>query len=64
MIGHGTHVSGIIAAKKNGIGIVGVAPGVRLAAMKVAIDDVNDPNFGLVFPDAVVCGIDWAVAQA
>ncbi len=63
VIGHGTHVSGIIAAKKNGIGIVGVAPGVRLAAMKVAIDDVNDPNFGLVFPDAVVCGIDWAIAH-
>jgi hypothetical protein len=63
VIGHGTHVSGIIAAAKNGIGIVGIAPGVRLAAVKVAIDDVNDPNFGLVFADAVVCGIDWAVAH-
>ena len=63
VIGHGTHVSGIIAAKQNGIGIVGVAPGVRLAAVKVAVDDVNDPNFGSVFADAVVCGIDWAVAH-
>jgi subtilisin family serine protease len=63
VIGHGTHVSGIIAAAKNGIGIVGVAPGVRLAALKVAVDDVNDPNFGLVFADAVVCGIDWAIAH-
>jgi subtilisin family serine protease len=63
VIGHGTHVSGIIAAAKNGIGIVGVAPGVRLAAVKVAIDDVNDPKFGLVFGDAVVCGIDWAIAH-
>jgi subtilisin family serine protease len=63
VIGHGTHVSGIIAAAKNGIGIVGVAPGVRLAAVKVAVDDVNDPNFGLVFGDAVVCGIDWAIAH-
>jgi subtilisin family serine protease len=36
---------------------------VRLAAVKVAIDDLNDPNFGLVFADAVVCGIDWAVAH-
>jgi subtilisin family serine protease len=63
VIGHGTHVSGIIAAAKNGIGIVGVAPGVRLAAIKVAVDDVNDPNFGLVFADAVVCGIDWAIGH-
>ena len=63
MIGHGTHMSGIIAGKKNGVGIVGVAPGVRLAAVKVAVDDVNDPNFGLVFPDAFVCGIDWAISH-
>jgi subtilisin family serine protease len=62
-IGHGTHVSGIIAGKKNGVGIVGVAPGVQLAAVKVAIDDINDPNFTLVFPDAVVCGIDWAISH-
>ena len=63
VIGHGTHVSGIIAAAKNGVGIVGVAPGVRLAAIKVAVDDVNDPNFGLVFADAIVCGIDWAIGH-
>src|SRR5215471_4822532 len=63
IIGHGTHVSGIIAGKKNGVGIVGVAPGVRVAAAKVAVDDINDPNFGLVFPDAVVCAIDWAIGH-
>jgi subtilisin family serine protease len=63
IIGHGTHVSGVIAGAKNGVGIVGVAPGVRLAAVKVANDDVNDPNFGLVFPDAVVCAIDWAIGH-
>jgi subtilisin family serine protease len=65
VIGHGTHVSGIIAAAKNGIGIVGVAPGVRLAAVKVAIDnvDLSDPTFALVFADAMVCGIDWAAAH-
>src|SRR6266702_2611851 len=32
--GHGTHNAGTIAAAKNGIGIVGVAPNVRLAAIK------------------------------
>jgi hypothetical protein len=63
IIGHGTHMSGIIAGKKNGVGIVGVAPGVKLAAVKVAIDDVNDPNFSLVFPDAFVCGLDWAISH-
>ncbi len=65
VIGHGTHVSGIIAGAKNGIGIVGVAPGVRLAAVKVAIDnvDISDPTFSLVFADAMVCGIDWAAAH-
>jgi subtilisin family serine protease len=61
IIGHGTHVSGTIAGKKNGVGIVGVAPGVKLAGVKLAVDDVNDPNFGLVFADAMVCAIDWAI---
>ena len=33
--GHGTHVAGIAAAIDNGTGIVGVAPGARLWAIKV-----------------------------
>jgi len=32
--GHGTHVAGIAAALDNGIGVVGVAPGARLWALK------------------------------
>jgi len=32
--GHGTHTAGIIAAAKNGIGIVGVAPNVKIAGIK------------------------------
>ena len=33
--GHGTHVAGIIGALDNNIGVVGVAPGVQLWALKV-----------------------------
>ncbi|MDP2362132.1 MAG: S8 family serine peptidase, partial [Ignavibacteria bacterium] len=33
--GHGTHVAGIIGAKNNSIGSVGVAPGAKVAAVKV-----------------------------
>lgn len=51
---HGTHVAGILAAADNGRGITGIAPGVRLASMKV-IDDQ-----GYVTPEAAICGLLWA----
>ncbi|MCG8917060.1 S8 family serine peptidase [Actinokineospora sp. PR83] len=51
---HGTHVAGLIAAADDGRGVTGVAPGVRLASVRV-VDDR-----GLVFPEAVVCGLMWA----
>ncbi|MGH3436283.1 MAG: S8 family peptidase [Sciscionella sp.] len=51
---HGTQVAGIIAAADDGKGITGVAPGVRLASVKV----VNDR--GYIYPAAVVCGLMWA----
>jgi subtilisin family serine protease len=63
ILGHGTFTSGTIVAPQNGVGTVGVAPGAKIGMVKVAVDDVNDPNFGLVFPDAVVCGIDWGIAH-
>jgi len=63
VFGHGTFTSGIVGAAKNNVGIVGVAPGVRLAMVKVAVDDFNDPNVGLVFADAFVCAVDWAIAH-
>jgi subtilisin family serine protease len=52
--GHGTHTAGTIAAAANGIGIVGVAPSVRLAAIKAGDAD------GFFFPDAVICAFMWA----
>ena len=33
--GHGTHVAGIIAARSNSIGVVGVAPGVKVQPIRV-----------------------------
>lgn len=51
---HGTHVAGIIAAARNGIGIVGVAPNVRMASVKV----VNDA--GSIYPEYAICGFMWA----
>ncbi|MGW7258143.1 S8 family peptidase [Streptomyces sp. NPDC054834] len=51
---HGTHVAGEIAGAKNGVGITGVAPGVRVAGIKV-----GNPN-GYFYTEAVVCGFVWA----
>jgi subtilisin family serine protease len=52
--GHGTHTAGTIAAAANGIGIVGVAPNVRIAGIKAG----NDAGF--FFPEAVICAFIWA----
>jgi subtilisin family serine protease len=52
--GHGTHTAGTIAAAKNGIGMVGVAPNVKIAGIKAGNDD------GFFFPEAVVCAFMWA----
>lgn len=52
--GHGTHTAGTIAAAKNGIGIVGVAPNVKLAGIKAGTAG------GFFFPEAVVCAFMWA----
>jgi subtilisin family serine protease len=51
---HGTHVAGTVAAARNGVGIVGVAPGVRIASVKVVNDD------GFIYPEYSICGIIWA----
>ncbi len=63
VLGHGTFTSGLVGAAKNNVGIVGVAPNVTLAMVKVAVDDFNDPNVGQVFADAFVCAVDWAIGH-
>lgn len=56
--GHGTHVAGTVAALDNGIGVVGVAPGARLHAVKVLRAD------GSGYLSWIVAGIDWVTARA
>ncbi|MFT4037733.1 MAG: S8 family serine peptidase [Thermomicrobiales bacterium] len=56
--GHGTHVAGIAAAIDNTVGVVGVAPGARLWAVKV----LNSKGGG-AFSD-VICGLDWVAGQS
>src|SRR5256885_8331720 len=52
--GHGTHTAGTIAAARNGFGIVGVAPNVRLGIIK------SGDAAGFFFPETVVCAFMWA----
>ncbi|MEV7091207.1 S8 family serine peptidase [Amycolatopsis sp. NPDC051045] len=52
--GHGTHVAGTIAAARNGAGVVGIAPGTKIAAVKLAeLDDTETA-------ESMVCGFVWA----
>ena len=51
--GHGTHVAGTIGASDDGEGVVGVAPGVRLWAVRV----LNAAGSGTTAQ--VICGIDF-----
>ncbi len=55
--GHGTHVAGTVAALDNGLGVVGVGPGIDLYAIKV----LDASGSGSV--STVVAGIEWAVAE-
>ena len=57
-LGHGTHVTGIIAAlHDNGIGIAGVAPNAKVMPLRV-IDDHGDATEA-----AIVDAISWATAR-
>ncbi len=54
---HGTHVSGIIAAENNGLGIIGVAPKSNIYAVKV----LDGGGFGAA--DMIISGIEWAIGN-
>ena len=56
--GHGTHVAGTVGALDNDFGVVGVAPGARLWAVRV----LNDYGSGSL--SGLLCGVDWVKGQA
>lgn len=52
---HGTHVAGTVAAAKNGRGAVGVAPGVKIASVRVA-----EPGQSFFFAENTICAFVFA----
>lgn len=56
--GHGTHVAGIVAARDNEEGVVGVAPGARLWAVKV----LDSAGYGSL--SDVIAGVDWVTLRS
>jgi subtilisin family serine protease len=56
--GHGTQIAGIVAAKDNDFGVVGVAPGARIWAIRV-LDAFGDGSAG-----TLACGVDWVTRNA
>jgi len=55
--GHGTHVAGIVAARNNTFGVVGVAPDVSLWAVRVL------GNNGDGYTSDIIQGLDWCAAH-
>ena len=53
--GHGTHVAGTIAACDNKLGVVGVAPGVELYAVKV-LDQYGGGSYS-----GIIAALEWAI---
>ena len=54
---HGTHVAGTIAATNNDFGVVGIAPNVRLWALK-ALD-----QSGKGYDATLAAGFDWVISK-
>jgi subtilisin family serine protease len=56
--GHGTHVAGTVAAFDDGVGVVGIAPGARLWAVKVLDRSGSGQMSG------IIAGVDYVTANA
>lgn len=52
--GHGTHCAGIVGARKNDVGVVGVAPDVTLRPVRIF-------GQGSTKEGEVLCGLDWCI---
>lgn len=57
--GHGTHVAGTIGALDNGKGVVGVAAGARLWAVKVSLAFPTE-----LFESSAMAGVDWVASHS
>ncbi|WP_418605810.1 S8 family serine peptidase [Georgenia sp. SUBG003] len=55
-LGHGTLVAGVLAARDNGFGVVGTAPGAPVWSVRVA--DAN----GRITVSGLVCAVDWVTS--
>ena len=56
--GHGTHVAGTVGAIDNGIGVIGVAAGAQVVAVRVLDSKGSGSNSG------VIAGVDYVAANA
>lgn len=56
--GHGSHVAGISAARDNDIGVIGMAPGARLWAVRVLDNSASG------YLSWILDGIEWITAHA
>jgi serine protease len=55
---HGTHVAGTIAAANNDVGVVGVAPGVKLWVIKALGDDGEGTS------ESIIAAFNWTIEKA
>lgn len=55
---HGTHVAGIIGARNDGSGVVGVAPGTEVVSVRVLGSD------GKGLTSDLMCGLEWVADPA
>ena len=56
--GHGTTLAGVVGARHNGNGIIGVAPGAELYAVRVFANET------LASEESVMCGLEWVYDNA
>ncbi len=55
--GHGSHVAGTIAAADNNVGVVGIAPGVRVWSVKVLKANGSGTT------DSEIAALDWVISK-